>query len=83
MLTERREEHRSPTDEIIAISDGNETIFTRCCMTDVSDKGAQLRIPATYFLPNKFTLTRAGCVKRHCEVLWRKDDFLGIRFAAQ
>jgi hypothetical protein len=59
-----------------------------CTMRDISETGARLRIgphaePDGSLLPPKFILaiSKSGNVFRRCEVVWRKNDEIGVRFA--
>jgi hypothetical protein len=83
MLSERRESDRDPADEFVAIVvDGTGAIFTRCRMTNVSGAGAQLQIRQRYDIPDKFTLVlmKGATIRRSCEIAWRRDDLMGVRF---
>jgi hypothetical protein len=51
-------------------------------MLDVSATGARLRFNRTSELPNEFILllTKDGRVRRRCQIVWRNEDIVGIRF---
>lgn len=51
-------------------------------MLDVSDDGARIKLVAAEELPEEFllSLSRDGKVRRRCELRWRKNDTLGVRF---
>jgi hypothetical protein len=51
-------------------------------MLDVSATGARLRFDRTSELPDEFTLllTKDGRVRRRCQIVWRNEDLVGIRF---
>lgn len=51
----------------------------RCTLIDISQHGACVSAPATA-LPNVFVLKGAGATRYVCEVLWRKDFTVGVRF---
>jgi hypothetical protein len=61
-----------------------------CTMRDISETGARLKIgshvePDGSQLPPKFILaiSKSGNVFRRCEVVWRKNDEIGVRFAGK
>ena len=50
---------------------------------DISASGAQLEFISTTGIPDRFSLLIASPrspVERVCEVVWRSDDRLGVRF---
>ena len=53
-----------------------------CVMSDVSDGGARLELPPGMNPPQIFalSLTETGKVLRFCEVRWRRDGAVGVRF---
>jgi len=51
----------------------------RCTLVGMSRHGACVSAPATA-LPNGFVLKIAGAPRHVCEVLWRKDYTVGVRF---
>lgn len=61
-----------------------------CTMRDISETGARLKIgsqlePDESQLPPKFILaiSKSGNVFRRCEVVWRRNDEIGVRFAGK
>jgi hypothetical protein len=50
-------------------------------MRDVSASGAQLKIASTIGIPDEFDLVIKGAAARHCRVVWRKVDQIGVEFA--
>jgi hypothetical protein len=57
-----------------------------CVVKDMSDTGARLSIMASIApLPEQFTLwlDKNGKVKRSCEIVWRRADYVGVRFAGR
>ncbi len=57
--------------------------ITGCFMSDVSTSGARLKLEdATTEIPDKFglILAKGGKVHRHCTVIWRDKDLIGVRF---
>jgi PilZ domain len=55
-----------------------------CRMRDVSAGGARFVHAIADELPTELLLclSKDGRVRRHCEVVWRKDDEVGVRFLA-
>jgi hypothetical protein len=54
-----------------------------CQIRDISETGCKLRIPNTAAIPNKFTLQFSeGNISKACEVVWREETSLGVRFMA-
>jgi hypothetical protein len=55
----------------------------KCTIIDVSTSGAQVSLNAAIALPREFFLafTKSGRVSRLCELVWRADTKLGVRFA--
>jgi hypothetical protein len=60
-----------------------------CMIRDMSDTGACLLITSFTFsieaLPRRFKLwlDKNGKVKRECEVVWSRADYVGVRFVAR
>jgi hypothetical protein len=54
-----------------------------CTIRDLSETGAQLRVPADQPLPSTFHLieVRDG-LAFEASIAWRRDDLVGVRFAA-
>ena len=79
-IVERR---RSPRHRTLQ---GAQIIFRDglCSMSghilNVSETGAMLRPLEMTLCPNKFVLRPRFDPARDCEVVWRKDDVLGVRF---
>src|SRR5215472_9429704 len=55
----------------------------KCTIIDVSASGAQVSLNAAISLPGEFFLsfTKDGRVSRLCELVWRADKKVGVRFA--
>lgn len=58
------------------------SIVGECMMVNVSDTGAKLLLPPSVEVPDGFALILAknGGVRRTCEVTWRSDNSVGVRF---
>jgi hypothetical protein len=54
----------------------------RCVLFDVSAGGARLTAAASHKqLPDRFTLVLAAAtVQRRCEIVWRDECYVGVRF---
>jgi PilZ domain len=55
-----------------------------CRMRDVSAGGARLVHAITDALPAELllSLSKYGAVRRRCELVWHKDNQIGVRFLA-
>ena len=64
------------------ILDTDGAVVTRCTMVNVSASGAKLAVKEPSALPNTFNLVLStkGDVRRQCEVVWRADKTIGVRF---
>ncbi|HVT55028.1 MAG TPA: PilZ domain-containing protein [Xanthobacteraceae bacterium] len=53
-----------------------------CRFADISASGARLMVKDSSGFPDRFTLILSvrGKVVRHCDVVWRKDKQIGVRF---
>jgi hypothetical protein len=52
-----------------------------CTVRDLSETGAHLRVEGTINVPNTFLLIiDLDGLEANCEVLWRKDKDIGVRF---
>lgn len=56
-------------------------ISADCAIRDISETGAQLRLPATQALPPTFALIHIleGCAYE-AVLAWRKGEFAGVKF---
>lgn len=56
--------------------------FFLCNFHDVSEHGARLQVEDTNAIPDEVMLMLAGPrgAKRHCRVVWRNDDSIGVSF---
>ena len=51
-----------------------------CVVLNISDGGAKLRPADIVHCPAEFALRVVGQRPRDCEVVWRSQDTLGVRF---
>jgi hypothetical protein len=56
--------------------------LVRCVLWDISDGGARIAVADPKGLPEKFTLLLTQQMVRRCQVRWRDDRFVGVRFLA-
>ena len=64
------------------IVDMDGTAICRCVLVDISKSGAKLAVKNTADVPDVFNLmlSKKGGVRRICEVAWREDRAMGVRF---
>ena len=79
------EEHRSTRRHRVLRSGkivyANGTIVIDCTIRNISDTGAQLRVPISVPIPERFEFKETGGKARHVTVVWRQGDLIGVRFA--
>ncbi|MBV9347580.1 MAG: PilZ domain-containing protein [Pseudolabrys sp.] len=53
-----------------------------CALSDISDTGCRLDVEDGNALPEQFMLllSRRGFPKRHCRIVWRAADQVGVAF---
>lgn len=53
-----------------------------CGIADISDSGARLSVSQPQRVPDFFMLFLAanGAVRRQCKVVWRSENYIGVRF---
>jgi len=58
------------------------SVVGRCLLVNVSDSGARLIMSSVEDVPDCFelVLSRKGEVRRQCEVTWRREKSVGVRF---
>jgi hypothetical protein len=53
-----------------------------CCVRDVTNAGAGVRLEALHVLPVDFDLSFDNFrTVRKCRLIWRESDFVGVAFA--
>lgn len=84
---EKRKKLRRMMERQVAILQSDGTLVCECTLTDVSDDGARLKLSqapgatATSFDPQFIlSLSRRGNLFRKCELVWHKDNEVGVRF---
>lgn len=83
-MTDHRRAARRPVRQGAWIFLGAGSAPIPCIMLDVSSAGARLRFDEKIPTPDEFILvmSRDRRVNRRCEVVWRKDNSVGVRFLA-
>jgi hypothetical protein len=52
-----------------------------CAVRNLSEVGAALDVPYAVTIPHEFELTlQSDQARRHCRVIWRKENRLGVEF---
>ena len=51
-----------------------------CVVRILSENGAALDVPDPPGIPGEFDLIMAGQAARHCRVIWRKKNRIGVTF---
>jgi hypothetical protein len=82
MGIQNRKHPRRRVQQFGVILNRDGSVSSRCVMLDVSATGARLRIQTTSAVPDEFTLvlSKGGRVRRRCQIVWRREDIMGIRF---
>ena len=77
----KRDQRREVRIDAIIVNTAG-ALVGRCVMINVSASGARLTRLEPPDAPDKFdvVLTRDGTVRRHCEVAWRFEGDVGVRF---
>jgi hypothetical protein len=59
----------------------NGSIVIDCTIRNLSETGAQLKVPTSVGIPDRFEFSETmGGKRRPVTVMWRKADLIGIRF---
>jgi PilZ domain-containing protein len=59
----------------------NGSIVIDCIIRNITDTGAQLKVPTSVGIPDHFEFSETMAGKRRpVVVVWRKGDLIGIRF---
>lgn len=76
----RRDMHYPVSIE--SLTDGT---ITACVIQDISETGARLGLKDAVEVPDEFILRLAGqrAASRHCMVVWRETDSIGVRFVEE
>jgi len=84
MSKDRRRAPRRKVDAAGYLYTGDGWPLGECRMRDVSSGGALLAHSITDELPDQLllSLSKDGTVRRRCQVAWRSENHLGVRFLA-
>lgn len=82
MGSDKRRKVRRPLSYPGLINVGDGSPLRPCTLYDVSESGAQIVIPAPDDLPEQFCLILGfvGAAQRHCQVAWRAEKRVGVKF---
>ena len=57
------------------------SIVIDCTIRNISETGAQLKVPTTVGIPDRFEFRETmGCKGRLATIVWRRGDLIGVRF---
>jgi hypothetical protein len=78
----QRKTARQPSSAIAYLYSEDGWPLGECHMRDVSTSGAKLEHEIKDEMPERFLLSfsRDGKVRRLCQVVWKKDKEIGVRF---
>jgi PilZ domain-containing protein len=82
---ELRGDKRQPVHLAVWIDPEDDAACIDCRMTNVSEGGARITVAPGAQVPNTFTLHLGGShhARRTCEVVWRSDGDVGVRFTSR
>lgn len=79
---ERRARHRRTLLRDAKILYRNRSCFMDCVIVNISESGAKLRPADMPLCPDEFSLQLHGGYFLDCEVVWRRQSVLGVRFVS-
>src|SRR5476649_2802337 len=64
------------------VSLGEPPQLHECMLEDISINGASIKLPPSVDLPKQFKLllSQTGIPRRICEIIWRKESDVGVKF---
>src|SRR5262249_10107530 len=78
---DKRKSPRRPLRRAAWLAIGSDATPRPCVRWDISDNGARLTVARLQELPDRFTLVLSKqAPQHHCEVVWRTQRFVGVRF---
>ena len=81
--TERRAVGRTRINRTALLFVAGQTGVFACYVRDVTNQGAGVRLDGLNLLPTHFDLSFDNFrTIRHCSLVWRDGDFVGLKFAA-
>ena len=79
-VTERRRYSRTRIVGLAKITLPGQYFDMRCVVLDLSHAGARIQPEDAQDCPDNFTLVFKGGCSKECQVVWRRDDNIGVRF---
>lgn len=82
MAEDKREaqRHRTLKGGSIVVNDGFSTFD--CTVRNLSESGAKLTVVSSLGIPQRFVLAMADGRRFDCEIAWRTETEIGVRFLA-
>jgi PilZ domain len=77
---ERRKHYRTAWNVFATIYDADRHLERPCILNDLSAGGAKLSGVRANTIPDEFRLRTPNGDRRTCDVVWRTDNELGVRF---
>ena len=77
--TRSSQRHRTLKGGKIVVNDGFSTF--NCTIRNMSETGAKLLVPSVIGIPERFNLALDDGRSFACEVAWRTETELGVKFA--
>ncbi|QQR38165.1 PilZ domain-containing protein [Devosia rhizoryzae] len=77
--TRSSQRHRTLKGGKIVVNDGFSTFS--CTVRNMSETGAKLLVPSVIGIPERFSLALDDGRSFACEVAWRTETELGVRFS--
>lgn len=79
---DKRRASRREISYPVAIETVEDGAIHPCMILDISETGAKLTLRESAKLPDLFMLRLAGrrTAARHCRLVWREGDTIGVRF---
>ena len=82
MAVEKRSEPRRQVYEAAAVWFGERTSTAGCVVSELSESGCRIQFDNPASLPPAFELSFGeNAIIERCEVVWRTDHEVGVRFA--
>ncbi len=79
-VTERRRYSRTRIVGLAKISLPGENFYMSCVVLDWSHGGARIQPEDAQGCPDEFTLVSKDGSSMECQVVWRRDNIVGVRF---
>ena len=78
--SEKRRSRRARARLAASIRIDDDSPDLPCVVWDLSDGGAKLAAARPLLLPERFMLLFSGNVQRRCQIMWRDEKFVGVKF---